>query len=234
MNTNDPRGIPGNALVSPRAVLFDFDGTLANTYPGIAASINHIRARYGLPALPEDEVRWNVGRGPAYLLQRTVPVGDNAANVEAYKQHQLEVIHDGTRLFPDTLSTLQALHNLGLKLAICSNKPKMLTLDLLRYFQLASFFAAVVGPEDVARPKPAPDMLHHGLNALDLTANQALYVGDMVVDIETARGAGVRVWVVPTGSEERAALHAGRPDRLLENLADLADLLGPRHGGAFA
>jgi 2-phosphoglycolate phosphatase len=217
----------------PRAVLFDFDGTLANTYPGIAASINHIRAGYGLPPLPEDEVRWNVGRGPAYLLRQTVPVGDNAGNVEAYKRHQLEVMHDGTRLFPDTLSTLQALQALGLQLGICSNKPKLLTLDLLKHFQMASYFAAVVGPEDVPRPKPAPDMLRHGLAALQLNASEALYVGDMVVDIETARGAGVRVWVVPTGSDDRAALHAGRPDRLLDNLAALTEFLGPRRAGAF-
>jgi len=217
----------------PRAVLFDFDGTLANTYPGIAASINHIRAGYGLAPLPEDEVRRNVGRGPAYLLRQTVPVGENAGNVEAYKRHQMEVMHDGTRLFPDTLPTLQALQALGLQLGICSNKPKTLTLDLLRHFKLASFFATVVGPEDVPRPKPAPDMVRHGLAALQLNADEALYVGDMVVDIETARSAGVRVWVVPTGSDDRAALHAGRPDRLLDNLAALTELLGPRLAEAF-
>ena len=58
-----------------------------------------------------------------------------------------------------------------------------------------------------------------------MAATEALYVGDMVVDIETARGAGVRVWVVATGSNDRATLEAGRPDRLLGSLRELPGLL---------
>lgn len=227
-------GSAGNAAGHrPRAVLFDFDGTLANTYPGIAASINHLRAGYDLPPLPEDQVRRHVGRGPAYLLQQTVPVGDNARNVEAYKAHQVSVLYSGTQLFPDTLTTLQALRAFGLQLGICSNKPKSLTVDLLGHFQLAAHFALVVCPEDVARPKPAPDMLLHALAVLQLHPTEVLYVGDMVVDIETARGAGVTVWVVPTGSNDRHELSAGQPDQLLDNLAAVPSLLEAAPRRAF-
>ena len=80
------------------------------------------------------------------------------------------------------------------------------------------------------QPKPAPDMLLAGLGRLGVAAAEALYVGDMTVDVATARAAGVRVWVVPTGSDDRAALAAAGPDRLLDSLADLPALLGERPG----
>jgi 2-phosphoglycolate phosphatase len=212
-----------------RAVLFDFDGTLADTYPGIAASVNHIRAGYGLPAISVDEVRRKVGRGPAYLMEQTVSAGDVEENVERYKAHQPSVMLSGTRLFPGVAETLAALKAIPLQLAICSNKPRALTLELLDYFALAPMIDLVLGPEDVPRPKPAPEMLLQALARLHIKAREALYVGDMVVDIETARAAGVAVWVVPTGSDERGALEAGRPDRLLASLQELSELLMSNH-----
>jgi phosphoglycolate phosphatase len=130
-------------------------------------------------------------------------------------------MRQGTRLFPGVAETLDALHKAGKRLAICSNKPVAFTRDLLDAFGVAGRFSAVVGPEDVPRPKPAPDMLLVGLQRLGVRPGQALYVGDMTVDIQTARAAGVRVWVVPTGSDDRATLAAAHPDRLLDAFADL-------------
>jgi phosphoglycolate phosphatase-like HAD superfamily hydrolase len=83
----------------------------------------------------------------------------------------------------------------------------------------------VLGPEAVLHPKPAPDMLLTALERLKLTPNEVLYVGDMTVDIQTARAAGVHVWVVPTGSDERAALEAAHPDRVLRDLYELVEVL---------
>jgi HAD superfamily hydrolase (TIGR01509 family) len=107
-------------------------------------------------------------------------------------------------------------------LAVCSNKPRPFTETLVRALGIADCLTAVFGPEDVARPKPAPDMLLAGLQRLGVQANDALYIGDMTVDIETGRAAGVRVWVVPTGSDTRETLVAARPDRLLDSLAQVA------------
>jgi phosphoglycolate phosphatase len=213
----------------PRAALFDFDGTLADSYPGITASVNHVRALHGLPPLGEAEVRRHVGRGPAYLLRQTVPGGDVDADVARYKAHHPSVMISGTRLMPGCAEALSALKRAGLLLAICSNKPVAFTRELLDHFRLAPFLDAVLGPEDVARPKPAPDMLLAALGRLGVPADEALYVGDMVVDIETARGAGVAVWVLPTGSDERSALVAARPDRVLRDFDELRELLGPPH-----
>jgi phosphoglycolate phosphatase len=206
-----------------RAVLFDFDGTLADSYAAIAASVNHVRAARGLPPLPEDQVRRHVGRGLPYLLQHCVPGTDLEVDSRRYREHHPSVMAAGTVLLPGAADTLRELHRRGLALAICSNKPKPFTQTLVQVLGIAPFLTAVFGPQDVPRPKPAPDMLVHAIRTLGVAADDALYVGDMTVDIETARGAGVRVWVVPTGSDTRAALEAARPDRIVESLSEILD-----------
>jgi phosphoglycolate phosphatase len=208
-----------------RAVLFDFDGTLGDSYDAITASVNHVRAGHGLPPLPEAEVRQHVGRGPLYLLEHTVPGGNVAADVALYRAHHPSVMRAGTRLLPGAADALAAVEASGRRAAVCSNKPRAFTRDLLQYLGQATNIDLVLGPEDVARPKPAPDMLVLALRRLDLGTAQALYVGDMGVDVQTARAAGVAVWVVPTGSDSREALERAGPDRLLRDLEELAELL---------
>ncbi len=116
---------------------------------------------------------------------------------------------------------LRRLYDAGTKIALCSNKLSQYSRELLQYLGVADCFSAVLGPEDVGQPKPAPDMLLAAINILGVNAAQTLYIGDMVVDIETARAAGVTVWVVPTGTESRPTLANARPDRLLDSLCDV-------------
>jgi phosphoglycolate phosphatase len=207
------------------AVLFDFDGTLIDSYPAITASVNHVRAGYGLPPLPEAEVRRHVGRGPAYLLGHTVPRGDVDADVAAYRAHHPAVLRGGTRLLPGAADALRRLHRRGLLQGICSNKPVAFTRELVAFLGVADCLDVLLGPEDVDRPKPAPDMLRAALSRLGVAAADTLYVGDMVVDIDTARAAGVTVWVVATGSDERDTLARASPGRILRDLHELPGLL---------
>jgi phosphoglycolate phosphatase len=208
-----------------RAVLYDFDGTLIDSYPAITASVNHVRAGHGLPPLSEPEVRRHVGRGPAHLLGHTCPAGDVDANVAAYRAHHPSVFRGGTRLLPGAAEALRRLHRRGLPQGICSNKPVAFTRELVAFLGVADCLDVVLGPEDVGRPKPAPDMLLAALARLRVAAAETLYVGDMVVDIETARAAGLAVWVVPTGSDERDVLARAGPGRILRDLHELAALL---------
>jgi phosphoglycolate phosphatase len=208
-----------------RAVLFDCDGTLLDSYAAIAASVNHVRSLHGLAPLSLAEVKRYVGRGANYLLSHTVPVGSVAANLEAYKAHHPSVLRSGTTLLPGAAEMLRALHERGLRLAVCSNKAVEFTRELMAMFGVDSVLDAVLGPEDVQRPKPAPDMLLTALQRLGVPATDALYVGDMVVDVETARAARVRVWAVPTGSDAAAALVEAKPDRIVSNLVQFREIL---------
>jgi 2-phosphoglycolate phosphatase len=203
------------------AVLFDFDGTLIDSYPAIAASVNFVRQAHGLPPLSIADVKQHVGRGPDHLLAHTVEGFRPETDLGRYRAHHPTVMLDNTSLLPGATATLAALHAAGKRLGLCSNKPRFYSAKLLEHFGIAQCFEVVLGPEDVAHPKPAPDMLVVALARLQLSADRVLYVGDMTVDIETARAAGVAVWVVPTGSDSLAALEAARPARILERLDDL-------------
>lgn len=209
----------------PRAVLFDFDGTLADSYDAITASTNHVRAARALPPLPDAEVRRHVGRGLENLLAECVPDSDLAENVALYRAHHETVMRELTQLLPGAREAIEQLHRAGCRLGVCSNKKVDFTRELLDYLGLTPHLDVVLGPDDVPRPKPAPDMLQEALRRLGVAPAEALYVGDMGVDVETARAAGVPVWVVPTGSSDRATLAAAGPDRLLDDLHAVARAL---------
>lgn len=210
-------------MTPPRAFVFDFDGTLADSYAAITASVNHVRAHHGLSSLPEREVRRHVGHGVAHLLRNLVPGTDPEADATRYRAHHSSVLRGGTRLLPGVGPTLTALHERGVLLAVCSNKPRLFTQPLLTFLGLAPLLGAVVGPEDVPHLKPAPDMLREALRQLDVAPAEAVYVGDMVVDIETARAAGVPVWVIATGSDDARRLRAAGPERFLGAFTEIGD-----------
>jgi len=207
-----------------RAVIFDFDGTLVDSYDAIAASVNHVRSCHGLSPLSTAEVRRHVGRGPVHLLKHTVPEPDIERDLARYRAHHPSVLRSGTRLLSGVAETLPILKSAGLRLGICSNKPAVFTRELVEILKLTTLIEVIVGPEDAPRIKPAPDMLLATLSRLRVGSGQAIYVGDMVVDIQTGRAAGVPAWVVATGSDTAEALRMGQPDRILAQFSDLTVL----------
>lgn len=207
-----------------RAALFDLDGTLIDSYPAIAASVNHVRSLYGLPELPLEEVKRYVGRGPAYLLAHAVGTGDPQANLAAYWTHHPTVVRDKTVLLPGAREALIGLRQKGVRLGVCSNKPIDFTREIMEALEVGPLFDVVLGPEDTGSHKPAPDMINLAMKRLAATPAETVYVGDMNIDIQTARAAGVAVWVVPTGSDSVEDLRQGQPDRVLAGLHELPAL----------
>src|SRR5262249_4140346 len=161
----------------------DFDGTLADSYAAIAASVNYVRAHHHLPPLEVAEVRRHVGRGPVYLLEHTVGSGDTEGDLRLYRAHHPSVMRPLTHLLPGAAEARHAARRWGRRTALCSNKPRPFTVELVTALGLAADVDVVIGPEDAPHPKPAPEMLLRALDRLGVPAPGALYVGDMVVDI---------------------------------------------------
>lgn len=209
-----------------RAVLLDFDGTLADSFGAIAASTNHVRRAYGLPDLPEREVRRYVGLGLAQLMADLVPNAPADAAAALYREHHPTVMLAGTRLMPGVADAVATLAGRGYRLAVCSNKRAEFTRELVEHLGLRSAVAEVLGPEDVGgRAKPDPAMLLEALRRLGDSPAEAVYVGDMAVDVHAGRAAGVPVWLVLGGAAGRESAADSRPDRVLRSFAELPDLL---------
>jgi phosphoglycolate phosphatase len=212
-----------------RAVLFDFDGTLADSYAAITASVNHVLEHHGRPTLTVAQVRSLVGHGLENLMTTILPGIDPQAAARLYRAHHPSVMGSHTRLLPGVAEGLAALKEAGVKLGVCSNKPAYFTRALLKTLNIDGYFDAVLGPDDAGAAKPDPAMVHKALEALGVPKEGALYVGDMEVDIETGRRAGVETWVMPTGSHDEATLRAARPVRVYPGMSQvIAEVLGPR------
>jgi len=131
-----------------RAVLFDFDGTLADSYAAITASVNYVLEHHGRPAMTEQTVRTLVGHGLKQLMDTILPGIDPDVAARLYREHHPTVMKSHTKLLPGVADGLVALKEAGVKLGVCSNKPSYFTRALLGMLGIDQYFDAVYGPDD--------------------------------------------------------------------------------------
>jgi 2-phosphoglycolate phosphatase len=209
----------------PRLVLFDFDGTLADGFPGIAAAVNAVRQSRGYEPVSLESVKQYVGWGLDHLVEQIVPGTDLEVDIPLYRQHYASTMLTGTELLPGAKSVLRSLHQGGIRLGVCSNKKRLYTEQLLEHLGIMPPIEKVFGPDDVPHHKPAPDMLLAALKHFGVSAAETIYVGDMSVDIQCAHAAGVPIWAIPTGAMTAEKLSTERPTRLLNSLDEMLPLL---------
>jgi len=214
-----------------RALVFDLDGTLVDSYGPIAASLNHARAQFALPPLTPEAVRRTVGRGLESLVADLVGPERVEAGVRLFREHYARVFAEDTHVLPEVSETLDALHAAGFRMAVASNKPARFSDPILEQAGLASTIACVAGPDVVGSHKPDPEMIHHCLEQLGAGPHEAVYVGDMVLDVESAARAGVPVLLVSGGSSSTEAL-ARTGQRVLSSFGVLRTILPPVAGPA--
>ena len=176
-----------------RAVVFDLDGTLADTAPDIRAVANAVLAGEGAEPLSLAETIRFIGNGaPAFVARmraaRGLPESGEPAMLAAFLDGYGGAL-DLTRLYPGVLPALDEIAASGIRLAICTNKPEAPARALLDHLGLTGRFGTVIGGDTLAVRKPDPAPLRAALAALG--AVEALYVGDSEVDEATARAAGV-------------------------------------------
>lgn len=208
----------------PSALLFDLDGTLIDSYEAIHESLSHAMRAAGLDPLPMARVRRMVGRGLEVLVAEAMGEERAALGVKLFRERYDEVCLQRTRLLPDVADTLARLHEARLPMAICSNKLARFTRRIVDHLRVGHCFRAIVGPEDVARPKPDPEMLAKALATLGAHAEDALYVGDMPLDVMVARAACVPVAVIASGSSDETELRSAGADYVLTRFTDLLRL----------
>ncbi len=207
-------------------VIFDLDGTLIDAYPAIIDSFNH--AMRGVAAAERDAgtIRRAVGWGDKELLRPFVPKGDFNRALEMYRRHHTRVLKSKTSLYPGARRALSALKGRGLKLAVASNRPTRFSRLLLRHLDIKGYFDFVLCGDQVDKAKPHPGILLKILEEFGRRPGQALYVGDMGIDIEAGRRAGIPTVVVTTGSTPKKDLRMMKPYKVIENIRELTTIVG--------
>jgi len=209
-----------------RAVLFDLDGTLVDSYAALTDAVNFARRKYGLESLTAETIREFVGEGLERLLCRAFDADvPPPGATEAFEARYDEICCEQSRVLADVEPTLSALNRSGVAMAVCTNKPTAFSRKILEFLDLARFFCDIVGPDIAGARKPAPEHVLRTLESTHCSADEALFVGDMPIDVRAARNSGLAAAVVPTGSASPAALRAAEPDHFLDRLADLVQIV---------
>jgi len=209
-----------------RAVLFDLDGTLVDSYAALADAVNYARRQHGLEDLATDAIREFVGDGLEKLMQRAFDCDAVPPSAtEAFEARYDEICCTQSRVLADVEATLTALDDIGVAMAVCTNKPTAFSRKILEFLNLAGFFRAIVGPDVAGARKPDAQHVLRTLEATHCSPSEALFVGDMPIDVQAARNSGIAAAVVPTGSSSSSALKAAGPDHYLDRLADLVQIV---------
>ena len=178
-----------------RLVLFDLDGTLADTAPDLAATVNRMLARRGREPLPLAELRPLASHGARGLIGRAFGLRPDNTDYEPLRQeffgdYESALCRD-TVLFPRMDETLQTIESHGIRWGIVTNKIARFTEPLVRALQLAKRTACVVSGDTTPHAKPHPAPLLHAAASAGVPVDEAIYVGDDLRDIQAGRAAGI-------------------------------------------
>ena len=186
-----------------RAVLFDLDGTLADTAPDMARTVNAMCARRGLPAVDEAKVRPHVSKGARGMLMAAFAVAPEDARYRDMRDEFLRIYEDNlcvdSHLFPGMPELLEWLEGGGIAWGVVTNKYERFARPLIDCFGLGARAGVVVGGDTCKRAKPFPDPLLLAAETLRVPPQATLYVGDDERDVQAARAAGMPVIVAGYG-----------------------------------
>jgi len=185
------------------AVLFDLDGTLADTAGDLAGALNRVRADKGLQAVPAAQLRAHASAGARGLLAAGLGVTPDHADYPALRDAFLAYYADGlaitTRLFDGVAEMLDALEARNVRWGVVTNKAHRYTMPVLEALGLAGRAGAIVSGDTTAHPKPHPAPLLHAAETLGVAPSACVYVGDDLRDVVAGNSAGMSTLVADYG-----------------------------------
>jgi phosphoglycolate phosphatase len=209
------------------ALIFDLDGTLVESLPGIAASLNRALALHGLPGHGDAAVRGFIGDGARMLVTRAMAPGEAALHLEsvlrAFAEDYAVSWQHGTRPYDGIIGLLADLRARGIPLAVLSNKPHAFTVEIVGKLFPEHTFSAVLGNREGLPHKPDPAGALEISATLGIAAEHCVLIGDSTMDLDTACNAGMKSIAVTWGYHDRERLLGA--DGIAEDVDALKALL---------
>ena len=193
--------MPNKARV--KAVLFDLDGTLADTSPDMTDALNLLLTKYNRPTLEYDYVRNHTSRGSIAMIQlgfKDILEEEHSNQLRnEFLQIYAENLCNKTKLFPGVKELLDTLDENEIPWGIVTNKPGALAEPLVQELDIAFRAVCMVSGDSLSRRKPDPDQLHHAANMLGIKELHTVYMGDDPRDIQAGKAAGMHTAVAAYG-----------------------------------
>ncbi|WVH09992.1 MAG: phosphoglycolate phosphatase [Fluviibacter phosphoraccumulans EoVTN8] len=213
-----------------KAVLFDLDGTVADTAPDLAYAANSLRLADGVPPLPVEILRPLASQGARGLLKEAVGLTPDDPGFEHARLHFLSFYENNlcvhTRLFAGISQLLEGIEARGLPWGIVTNKVEFFAQPLMQQLGLAERCAITVGGDTTPNHKPAPDPLLHAAQAINVAPEACLYVGDDLRDVQAAHAAGMTSVAVRWGYlGDGPPIEQWNAHHIVKTPKDLHDLL---------
>ena len=190
-----------------KAILFDLDGTLADTAPDLGGALNRLLEEEGRTALPAEEIRKCASFGAKGLLE--AGFGPDSAEEKQLTARFLALyaqrLCDKTRLFAGAETTLKTLDERGIAWGVVTNKSRCFAEPILKQLGLHDRAHCLIYGDSAQRKKPAPDLLLLAAKELDIPPAECLYIGDSERDVAAAKAADMPVLVIAYGYESKDA-----------------------------
>lgn len=204
-------------------VIFDLDGTLIDSYEPLLDSFVHVFQALGHTVPSRDEIKGFIGYPLEEILASYVPGGQVAKATRLFRHRYGQVVLQETKLLPGVMPALDFLSQ-RTSLAVATNKATETARGVLASLGVDGFFTEVVGTSCVPRPKPHPDMVYHVLDLRECPAEEALLIGDSVIDAHFAKESGVDLLCVLTGSNSYEELAAAGVSDIIPDVGHLLGL----------
>lgn len=214
-----------NTHMAIRALLLDHDGTLVDSYDGIAKCMRLMCRDLGVPEMSDAEILASIG--PTLEERFTQLWGEDMANeaVRIYRSHYKVHNAAGTHIIPGAKKTLETLAHRGIQMACVSNKAWFFCKEQLEHVGLLPYIRAVFGHRQGYAPKPDPEMLYAAIKSLEVKPEEVVMVGDTTTDLQAARNASIPAWIIKGKYSQHSEILKLNPDKYLEKLEDLLELI---------
>lgn len=206
-----------------KSILFDFDGTLADTQLGIVRTAQQTLRLMGMTPAPAGQIVKGIG----LPLADTFRIGSHVSEerideaVRIYRSIFDEVATPSITLFDGVEQTLEQLAKQGVVMAIASSRGMKSLTMLMQHLGIDKYITNIFGEEHAKHPKPAPDLALYIMQTLGLRPEETLMVGDTIFDLEMGKAAGCHTCGVSYGNQPREQLATSKPDMITDKFSDI-------------
>jgi len=211
-------------MIEKRLFIFDLDGTLADAYRAIEKSLNFTLNKIGLSKVSYEEAKRKVGRGDRIFMETFFPPEAIERALVIYRKHHKGALRMHSRLRPYAKQMLIRLKRKRKLTAIASNRPKLFTNLILTTLDIKKYFDIILCADEIKSNKPNPKILNVLIKKLSVARKETVFIGDMNIDLETAKRANVDFVFIKGGSSRISAVGKYKNKKVISSLKELLRL----------